>query len=131
MKYRLLNYITCPYCKDQGFPLKLIVFESSVYEKRSLSPDVSRPLCDLYCGYRETYIKNLDIYECEKCIKIEIKSGLLYCNSCSRWYPIIDEIPRILPDNYRKAEEDLKFLSMYRDKVTDEIKKQGKPFKLD
>ncbi|MEM1541674.1 MAG: Trm112 family protein [Ignisphaera sp.] len=126
-----MNYIACPYCKDGGFPLKLFVFESSIYEKRFLPPQVSKPLCDLYCGYKNAYIKDLTEYSCDECIKIEIKDGVLYCSSCLRWYPVIDEIPRILPDNYRKSEEDLKFLSMYRDKVPEEIRKQGKPFKLD
>lgn len=131
VKYRLLNYIACPYCKDAGFPLRLIVFEKAVYEKRSIPPNIPRPLCDLYCGYKDTKISELTEYPCDECIKIEVKEGILYCSQCLRWYPIIDEIPRILPDNYRKAEEDLKFLSLHRDKVPEELRKHGKPFKLE
>lgn len=131
MKYRLLNYVACPYCKDQGFPLKLIVFDKVVYEKRTVPPEVSKPLCDLYCGYKGVRVHELKEYECDECIKFEVKEGILYCTSCLRWYPIIDEIPRILPDDYRRPEEDLRFLSLYRDNVPDEIKKQGKPFKLE
>ncbi|MEM1526055.1 MAG: Trm112 family protein [Ignisphaera sp.] len=131
MKYRLLNYIACPYCKDSGFPLKLAIFERVSYEKRSLPVEMQKPLCDLYCGYREAKVSELNEYPCEECIKYEVKEGILYCPSCLRWYPIIDEIPRILPDNYRKQEEDLKFLLLYRDKVPEEIRRHGKPFKLE
>lgn len=129
MKYRLLNYITCPYCKDSGFPLKLVVFERATYDRRSLPPQISKPLCDLYCGFKETRIAELTEYPCDECVKYEVKEGILYCPLCLRWYPIIDEIPRILPDNYRKPEEDIQFLSLHIDKVPEEIKKQGKPFK--
>ena len=73
--------------------------------------------------------KGIDI-PCEECIKLEIKTGVLYCSNCKRWYPIIDEIPRLLPDNYRKKEEDVEFLNMYRDKIPDEIKMNGKPYNL-
>lgn len=131
LKYRLLNYVSCPYCKDKGFPLKLIVFEKTIYEKRSIPQHIAKPLCDLYCGYREMKVSELTEYLCDECIKYEVKEGILYCISCLRWYPIIEEIPRILPDNYRKSEEDLRFLSLNREKLPEEIKKQGKPFKLE
>lgn len=131
MKYRLLNYVACPYCRDLGFPLKLVVFEKVVYEKRSLPPRVQKPLCDLYCGYREAKVNEIQYHPCEECVKYEVKEGILYCSSCLRWYPIIDEIPRILPDDYRKREEDLNFLLLYKDKVPEIIRKQGKPFKLE
>lgn len=131
MKYRLLNYIACPYCKDAGFPLKLVVFEQTTYVKRSLPPQTPKPLCDLYCGYKDVNVGELAEYPCDECIKYEVKEGILYCSSCLRWYPIIDEIPRILPDNYRKAEEDLKFLSLYRDRVPEIIRKNGKPFNIE
>jgi uncharacterized protein YbaR (Trm112 family) len=111
--------------------LKLVVFEKKIYEKRSIPQQLTKPLCDLYCGYREAKINELSEYPCEECIKYEVKEGILYCPSCLRWYPIIDEIPRILPDNYRKQEEDLKFISLYKDKVPEVIRKQGKPFKLE
>uniref|UniRef100_A0A7J3QFX5 Trm112 family protein n=1 Tax=Ignisphaera aggregans TaxID=334771 RepID=A0A7J3QFX5_9CREN len=130
MKYRLLNYLACPYCKDKGFPLHLIVFELNKYENRNLPPNVSKPLCDLYCAYRNSYIKDLDNAPCNECIKNEVKNGIIYCSNCNRWYPIIDEIPRILPDNYRKKDEDTQFLKLYQDKIPENIKVYGKPHNL-
>jgi uncharacterized protein YbaR (Trm112 family) len=134
MKYRLLNYLACPYCKDKGFPLKLIVIEMSRYEQRKLPQNLQKPLCDLYCAYRNGFVKEIQEKgaepPCDDCIKTEVKAGVLFCINCGRWYPIIDEIPRLLPDNFRQREEDIEFLQMHGDKIPDEIKMNGKPYNL-
>ena len=36
-----------------------------------------------------------------------IKEGVLYCSQCSRYYPIIEEIPVMLPDELRDKEKDI------------------------
>lgn len=130
MKYRLLNYLACPYCKDKGFPLKLVVIETSRYEERRLPTGVQRPLCDLYCSHRGDYVNKIPEPPCDECIKFEVKTGVLYCPTCSRWYPIIDEIPRVLPDNYRKPSEDVAFLKTYEGFLPEEVKLRGKPHNL-
>lgn len=130
MKYRLLNYLACPYCKEKSFPLQLIVFEINKYENRSIPPDIKRPLCDLYCAYVSKYIKDLNIALCDECIKNEIKTGIIYCSSCHRWYPIIDEIPRMLPDNYRRKDEDIQFLKQHESLIPEDIKLYGRPYNL-
>ncbi|GBE55567.1 hypothetical protein BMS3Bbin15_01745 [archaeon BMS3Bbin15] len=41
---------------------------------------------------------------CPKCngnLK-EIEGEVLICKACSRWYPIIDDIPHMLPDELRE-----------------------------
>ncbi len=131
MKYRLLNYLACPYCKDRGFPLKLIVIEVRNYPDRKIPEGVEKPLCDLYCAYLGKYVKDVGGQcPCDECIKIEVATGVLICPVCGRWYPIIDEIPRLLPDEYRDKKEDLEFLRTYSDKIPDEVKYRGKPFNL-
>lgn len=37
---------------------------------------------------------------------VEIEEGLLICAGCGRWYPIIGQLPEILPDHLRSAERD-------------------------
>lgn len=32
----------------------------------------------------------------------EVKGEVLVCGSCKRWYPVIDDIPHMLPDEMRK-----------------------------
>jgi Uncharacterized conserved protein len=39
-----------------------------------------------------------------------IKEGVLFCSQCSRFYPIIEEIPVMLPDELRDKEKDIEFL---------------------
>jgi uncharacterized protein len=60
-----------------------------------------------------------------------IVDGALYCSECSRFYPITDEIPVMLPDDLRNRNEDLEFLSKYKDKLPEKISKTGKPVHLD
>ncbi len=126
-----MDILACPYCKDASFPLKLIVIEEKRYPNRSLPRTASIPLCELYCGFKKSFIKDLkDKPPCDECIKIEVATGVLYCSRCGRWFPIIDEIPRMLPDDYRKEGEDLEFLRKYSHLLPDEIKLKGKPFNL-
>lgn len=60
----------------------------------------------------------------------EIESGLIFCPKCNRYYPIKGTIPVMLPDDLRKEEEDLKFLSANQDKIPPKILTDGKPFSL-
>jgi len=64
-------------------------------------------------------------------VEIEVETGLLFCNECNRWYPIIDSIPRMLPDEYREKDEELQFLSN-NEKFLDKefLSKDLKPFNL-
>jgi len=59
-----------------------------------------------------------------------INSGLITCPKCNRWYPIIDEIPHMLPDDLREQPEDLSFLQKWKDKIPEKTKQEGKPFNL-
>ncbi|MFX1477420.1 MAG: Trm112 family protein [Promethearchaeota archaeon] len=62
-------------------------------------------------------------------IETEIESGLLYCNKCNRWYPIIDTIPHMLPDEYRDEEKEIEFLKNNKNLLDDEFFNQDlKPF---
>jgi uncharacterized protein YbaR (Trm112 family) len=124
MKYRLMDLLACPICKH--FPLRLIVISESRVERKTEEP---KPLCELYCGFKATKIEGMEAPPCDDCYKIEIDQGVLFCESCKRWYPIIDQIPRMLPDKLRKEKEDLEFLQKNRDKLG-EIVQVGLPFNL-
>lgn len=60
----------------------------------------------------------------------EISEGLLVCPACNRFYPISEEIPRMLPDELREKEEDVLFIKKWRDKIPQKILDEGKPFNL-
>ena len=64
-------------------------------------------------------------------LNLEIDSGILYCAKCNRWYPIIETIPQMLPDEFRKEEEEVKFLKSIRNLLDDKFFQQDlKPFNL-
>lgn len=63
--------------------------------------------------------------------KEEIEEGLLVCNNCNRWYPIIEAIPHMLPDDLRDEGEDLNFLKKWKANIPEKILKNGKPFNLE
>jgi len=70
----------------------------------------------------------LDLHVFEE--KDEIVEALIVCSACNRWYPVIDEIPHMLPDNLRSRDEDLSFLRKWEKMVPKKILKEGKPFSL-
>jgi uncharacterized protein len=61
-----------------------------------------------------------------------VKEGILFCTKCSRFYPIIDEIPVMLPDELRKEskDRDIEFLKKWQGKIPDKVIKQGNPWHL-
>jgi uncharacterized protein YbaR (Trm112 family) len=62
--------------------------------------------------------------------KEEIEQGMLVCNSCGRWYPIIETIPHMLPDDLRERREDTEFLEKWKGKVPESVLMEGKPVNL-
>ena len=124
MKYRLLDLLACPICKH--FPPKLFLFG-----ERSLGEVKPPPhVCELYCGLKEKMLSEVDDKPCGECYTREIEEGLLLCTECNRWYPIIEDIPHMLPDALREEKDDLAFLQKWRDKISKEILESGKPFNL-
>jgi uncharacterized protein YbaR (Trm112 family) len=64
-------------------------------------------------------------------LDFEIKTGLLYCKLCKRWYPIIDTIPQMLPDKYRDEKKEIEFLKNHKNLLDKEFFDQDiKPFKI-
>ncbi len=64
-------------------------------------------------------------------LEIEIKSGILFCKKCERWYPIIETIPQMLPDNYREKKKEIEFLKNNKNLLNKEFFYQDlKPFNI-
>ena len=64
-------------------------------------------------------------------VETEIESGLLFCKKCNRWYPIIETIPQMLPDEYRNKEKEIEFLKINKNLLDEEFLNQDlKPFNL-
>jgi len=54
----------------------------------------------------------------------------LFCSKCSRFYPIIDEIPIMLPDELRNKDNDIQFLQQWKDKLPSKIINNAEPWHL-
>jgi len=64
-------------------------------------------------------------------IETEIDSGILFCEKCHRWFPIIDTIPQMLPDEYRDEKKDVEFLQTNKNLLDQEFLQQDlKPFNI-
>lgn len=59
-----------------------------------------------------------------------INEGLLFCNECHRYYPIIDEIPIMLPDELRERQTDINFLQKWKKKIPDKVIRHGNPWHM-
>jgi uncharacterized protein YbaR (Trm112 family) len=59
-----------------------------------------------------------------------IVEGVLLCDQCKRFYPIIDEIPVMLPDELRNKKEDLEFLGRWREKLPKQVVEGSLPYGL-
>ena len=59
-----------------------------------------------------------------------ILDGVLSCSQCVRYFPIIDEIPVMLPENLRNKKEDLGFLERWKARLPDSLVHGGKPWSL-
>ena len=60
----------------------------------------------------------------------EIEEGAIFCEKCARWYPIIETIPQMLPDDLREEEPEKAFLRNWQAMLPQKIIEEGKPFNL-
>ncbi|MCU0289085.1 MAG: class I SAM-dependent methyltransferase [Acidobacteria bacterium] len=54
----------------------------------------------------------------------EICDGVLFCNLCSRWFPVRDFIPELLPDHLRDWSKDLDFLKGWEKEIQPSLFKE-------
>jgi len=71
----------------------------------------------------------LEIFECKTKNDLVIE-GALFCSDCSRFYPIIEEIPIMLPDELRDKKQDIDFLKNNQKKLPQKIIEQAAPWHL-
>jgi len=128
MRYRLMDILLCPVCRN--YPLELHVFE----EHESKPAEEPKETCEVYCSYKNIKPSDVErkslLESCRSCLNVKIKWGMIVCRKCGRWFPISDEIPVMLPDELRKAKDDKDFLKMFEKKAPAEVVSGGKPTHL-
>jgi uncharacterized protein YbaR (Trm112 family) len=71
----------------------------------------------------------LEVFEIESKDQVVIE-GTLYCTKCSRFYPIIEEIPIMLPDELRDKQQDIGFLEKNKKTLPQKIINHANPWHL-
>ena len=71
----------------------------------------------------------LELFE-NKSDNEKITEGSLYFEKCSRFFPIIDEIPIMLPDELRDKKQDIEFLKRNTKELPEKIIMQALPWHL-
>lgn len=71
----------------------------------------------------------LELFEIEDTDETVLE-GALFCSKCSRFYPIVEEIPIMLPDELRDKKQELEFLKKHRDRLPEKIITKANPWHL-
>jgi uncharacterized protein len=71
----------------------------------------------------------LELYETQSKQEV-ILEGALFCSKCTRFYPIIEEIPIMLPDELRDKKQDMDFLQKNKQALPQKIIKDANPWHL-
>ncbi|HET9806071.1 MAG TPA: Trm112 family protein [Nitrososphaeraceae archaeon] len=127
----MLDILACP--MDKNYPLDLIELHVKEFENDNLR-DIKFPNDD---KNKNTKTNNITVNQ-ENDIRGEVKKdkviviieGILYCKKCLRFYPIIDEIPIMLPDELREKEKDLEFLNKWKNNIPQKILNNANPWHL-
>jgi uncharacterized protein YbaR (Trm112 family) len=129
LKKHILDILACPI--DKNYPLDLIElhvkeFENDILrESNFLNDDKNSKNNSLVINQ-----ENDSTGEVTKDKIIVIIEGILYCKKCLRFYPIIDEIPIMLPDELREKEKDLEFLNKWKNNIPQKILSNANPWHL-
>ena len=125
----MLDILACP--MDKNYPLDLIELQVKEFENDNLRERD-------FLNDDKTSKKNNLVINQENDIRGEgtkdkiiiIIEGILYCKKCLRFYPIIDEIPIMLPDELREKETDLEFLNKWKNNIPQKILNNANPWHL-
>ena len=71
----------------------------------------------------------LELFEIKEKDDVVIE-GAIFCSKCSRFYPIMEEIPIMLPDDLRDKKHEMEFLNKNKDKLPEKIISQANPWHL-
>ncbi len=133
MKKYMLDILACPI--DKNYPLELIELAIKNLEKDNLKENV-HPTNNEENNNSIKKIQNdsglnhkNEIHDNDEQVTVII-DGILFCKKCSRFYPIIDEIPIMLPDELRDKHKDLQFLKKWENSLPELILKNSNPWHL-
>jgi uncharacterized protein len=132
MKKFMLDILACPI--DKNYPLELIELTIKNLEKDNQKENkhptnneennnsIKKIQNDSGLNHKNEIPDNEQV--------TVVIDGILFCKKCSRFYPIIDEIPIMLPDELRDKQKDLQFLKKWENYIPEIILKNSNPWHL-
>jgi uncharacterized protein YbaR (Trm112 family) len=132
MKKSMLDILACPI--DKNYPLELIELTIKNLQKDNLKENehstgnkgnndsLKKIQNDSGLNHNNEIHDNVQV--------TVVIDGILFCKKCSRFYPIIDEIPIMLPDELRDKQKDLQFLKKWENYIPELILKNSNPWHL-
>jgi uncharacterized protein len=126
----MLDILACP--MDKNYPLDLVELNVKEFENGRIRDN--NFLKDNKNTENKNHLNNQQnngmIRDEEINKVIIIIEGILYCNKCLRFYPIVDEIPIMLPDELREKEKDIEFLNKWKNNIPQHILNNANPWHL-
>lgn len=127
---RMLDVLVCPFDKESE--LELFEFKTrpmgniaQIEEKKGRSESGLKTNNNRAQG---STVKPGNTVDMDNDVVIE--DGMLFCNSCLRFYPIVEEIPIILPDELRDKNNDLDILRKWSKSLPEKVVKRSLPWHL-
>ncbi len=128
MKKNLLDILACPL--DKNYPLELFEFNTKEIHAKNNEDQQHRPSPQKIDNKFNDKIEQNENTTTTTDITTVIIDGMLYCNKCNRFYPIVEEIPILLPDDLRDKNKDIEFLNKWKNKISKDILGKLKPWSI-
>jgi len=137
----MLDFLVCPFDKESElelFELKTRPIEVNVYQnERKTGPESINLKSTSSNNSNNSGIGGDKVggelpssNAGDEVVEVVIEDGVLFCNSCLRFYPIVEEIPIILPDELRDKNNDLEILKKWAESLPDKVIKRSLPWHL-
>ena len=127
----MLDVLVCPFDKESE--LELFEFKTRPIANIAQSGEKKRGSesglkSNNNRAQQDSTVKPSDAVDVDNDVVIE--DGMLFCNSCLRFYPIVEEIPIILPDELRDKNNDLDILRKWSNSLPEKVVKRSLPWHL-
>ena len=116
MRYTLITFLSCPMClgelaatvaseRSSKIPVRSRITSSRI-------PPEGASVAPLGPSRAPTAIRTLlerftsNPAPVERDYEVEVEDGLLICQACARWFPVVACLPELLPDHLRDSESD-------------------------
>jgi uncharacterized protein YbaR (Trm112 family) len=131
MNKKLLDILVCPF--DKVTPLELLEFQSASNSRaQTKEAEKSTPNTSNSTGPDASTLPKMDNGHSNQNETLQqteiVDEGLLLCKTCQRFYPIVEEIPIILPDELRDKKKDIEFLNKWRERIPHDLLTNLKPW---